>query len=132
MGVPSKLAAWTLVLLAGATLASNMGYALHLNSWWLALVFLVVGPILEEYVFRHQLQQWMATRFKKPWLALLASSVLFALCHMPWMGWAALALTLPGALLGWCWMRFGKLTYNVALHSAMNAALAVVSWIRVT
>lgn len=123
---PMELPILMLVLLAGAAAASQLGYTLQLNTIGQALVFLVVGPVLEEYVFRHQLQQWLSTRWAQPKLALVASSLLFAMCHAPWMGWPAMGLLLPGLLLGWYWMRFEKLTYNVALHSAMNAALAFV------
>lgn len=123
---PLELPILLLVLLTGAVAASQLGYTLQLDTFEQALVLLVVGPVLEEFVFRHQLQQGLAARWAQPKLALFASSLLFALCHAPWMGWPAIGLLFPGLLLGWYWMRFKKLTYNVALHSAMNAALAFV------
>jgi membrane protease YdiL (CAAX protease family) len=115
------------LVLLGGMLAYQFGYALNIETTRNAVVFLFLAPLLEEYVFRYHLQQWIATRFQSPFSALLASTVLFALCHTPWMGLVAFGLLIPGLVLGLYWLRFRNLWYNVALHSMMNAMLALAT-----
>lgn len=111
----------------GTLAARQMGYSLHLNSGRAVLIYLVMAPVLEEYVFRYHLQQWIAQRWRAPGLALLASSLIFVICHMPWIGLWALGLLMPALVLGWYWMRFKSLWFNVGLHSALNAALGLAT-----
>jgi len=113
--------------LLGAVVAPQLGYQLVLASAWQALVFLLVAPVLEEYVFRAHLQQTLAERWGRPWRALGVASGVFALAHAPWLGWPALGLLLPGVLLGVCWLRHQSLWRNVLLHSSLNGALAGVT-----
>jgi membrane protease YdiL (CAAX protease family) len=115
------------VILLGGLLAHQLGYALRLNTAWHAVLFLLLAPLLEEYVFRAMLQQWISDRFRAPRFALLASSIIFAMCHIPWIGWVAVGMLIPGLMLGLYWLRFRNLWWNVALHSAMNAVLALAS-----
>lgn len=115
------------VILLGGLLAHQLGYALRLNTAWHAVLFLALAPLLEEYVFRFHLQQWIADRFRAPRFALLASSIIFAMCHIPWIGWIAVGMLIPGLLLGLYWLRYRNLWWNVVLHSAMNAVLALAS-----
>ena len=116
-----ELAIIFFVILLGGLLAHQLGYALRLNTAWHAVLF------LEEYVFRFHLQQWIADRFRAPRFALLASSIIFAMCHIPWIGWVAVGMLIPGLMLGLYWLRFRNLWWNVVLHSAMNAVLALAS-----
>lgn len=117
---------FTAILLGGMA-AHRLGYAVQFGSAWDAIVFLLLAPLLEEYVFRFLLQQWIADRLRNPRFALITCSIIFAMCHMPWIGWAAVGMLIPGLMLGFYWMRFRKLWWNVALHSVMNAALWLVT-----
>jgi membrane protease YdiL (CAAX protease family) len=116
--------------LGGAGLARALGFSLVLPDLRSALVFLVLAPALEEYVFRAQLQQWLADRWKHPRYALWGATALFALGHAPWVGWQALWLMLPGLVLGWVWWRYRRLSLNVLIHAGFNAALVLTTlWI---
>lgn len=119
-----------MLTLAGAGLARSLGFSLVLPDLWSALVFLAVAPTLEEYVFRAQLQQWLADRWERPQYALWGATALFALSHAPWVGWQALWLMLPGLALGWVWWRYRRLSLNVLIHAGFNAALVLTTlWI---
>lgn len=124
---PLELPIVLLVVLLGGIAAYQLGFYLRIESMREALVFLLLAPLLEEYVFRYHLQQWIASRSRSPLFALFASSIIFALSHAPWMGWIALGLILPGLVLGLYWLRFRNLWYNVALHSVMNTVLALAT-----
>lgn len=112
---------------AGAGAARGLGFSLELPDFRSALVFLVVAPVLEEYVFRAWLQQALAERWQGPRRALLAATVLFAVCHAPWMGWQALWLLAPGLTLGYLWWMHRSLWLNIAAHASFNGALALVT-----
>lgn len=113
--------------LAGAGLARALGFSLVLPDLRSALVFLLLGPILEEYVFRALLQQWLADRWQRPQFALWAATTLFASAHAPWIGWQALWLLLPGLALGGLWWRYRRLSLNVLVHAGFNAALVLAT-----
>ena len=125
---PLELAIVLLVVLLGGMAAHQLGYALRIETVWHAVLYLALAPLLEEYVFRSQFQQWIADRFRAPLFALLLSSLTFAAFHIPWIGWVAVGMLVPGLMLGLYWLRFRNLWLNVALHSVMNAVLALATW----
>ncbi len=122
--------ALSVLTLAGAALARALGFSLALPDLWSTLVFLFFAPALEEYVFRAQLQEWLAHRWQDPRYALWVSTALFASSHAPWMGWQALWLMLPGLALGWLWWTYRRLSLNVLVHAGFNAALVLATlWV---
>ena len=131
-----RLSHWHLALalsvltLAGSVLARNLGFSLEISSLRTGLLFLVLAPVLEEYVFRAQLQQWLADQWQRPRWAWLVATALFAMAHAPWMGWPALWLIVPGLALGWVWLTYRSLLLNVIVHASFNGVLVLATlWI---
>jgi membrane protease YdiL (CAAX protease family) len=129
VGKMSRLEMVVLVvaICSGAWAAVQLGYFLNLNSVSDFLVYLALAPLLEEYIFRSHLQQFIADRWSAPWFGLLAASCIFVMCHMPWIGWMAFGLLVPAFVLGWYWLRFKSLWLNSGLHSLFNCSLALVT-----
>ena len=89
------------------------------------LLFVGVGPVVEELVFRAVLAESLRQRGTR--LAVGVSSVLFALAHL--RPSALVYYTLMGVLLGRLYFRRG-LRASIAAHAAFNGclvALAIVS-----
>lgn len=86
------------------------------------LLAVVLGPLLEEIVFRGVLQRALTHRFGIR-IALPLAAVLFALIHLPELGLQHLT---AGILYGWAYHRSGSLWIAVALHSLDNAVTIAV------
>jgi membrane protease YdiL (CAAX protease family) len=87
-----------------------------------ALVLVAVGlvaPLAEEVVFRGVLLPGLARRMR-PGIALLLTSVVFALFHVPSHGVGAVVPGLLGVVFGWARLRTGGLSAPVILHAANN------------
>lgn len=90
--------------------------------------FVLLGPLIEEILFRGGLQEWLL-RWRMPALgplslanalASLAFVLLHGLSHPPiW----ALATLLPALLFGWFYERGRALWRPVCLHMVYNAVL---------
>jgi membrane protease YdiL (CAAX protease family) len=84
----------------------------------------LLAPVLEETLFRgiilHSFLKRMTT-----WKAILASSVLFALFHMPPF---RVLVSLPtGLLLGWLYSRYRSIVPTIAVHAVVNAVGVALS-----
>ena len=100
-------------------------------DWRIALVLVVVtlGPLVEELLFRGVLlsallQRWGST------VAILLSSLVFALAHLPGLGWQLFALPdllLLALALAWLRLRSGSIWPSVIAHGTNNL-LAVAAW----
>lgn len=90
---------------------------------WLETALLVLAtPVMEELVFRRCLLRRLAPFGERS--ALVVSAALFALFHeSPNQCVYAFAL---GLLLGYVFLRCGRIRYTVALHAAINALSAIV------
>lgn len=91
-----------------------------------AVVVVLIGPILEELVFRGFL--WRLLRGdERPWIALIGTSLLFAGWHMdPIQSVGVLPLAVFLGLLRW---RSGSLIPAVAVHVLNNGiALTTILW----
>ncbi len=102
------------------------------GPWWWMLVALIViaTPIYEELVFRGFIQTILLRRLHRPGVAIVVTSVLFALMH-----WTAVdphglvGLFALSLALGVVMERSGSITGPVVLHGLFNAgniALAVL------
>ena len=84
--------------------------------WLIFIVVVVVGPIVEEFIFR----KILIDRFSKfgDLLAIIVSSVSFGLIHgnLSQMFYAALL----GMVLGYVYTKTGNFWYNTALHMMIN------------
>lgn len=91
----------------------------------IAGVAVLVGPFLEEVVFRGLLQtlliDTLGRRFR--WTAVLIAAAVFALIHagpVSWHGWPGLFVL--GVVLGWLYERTGSLLPCYLAHALFNAA----------
>ncbi|MBL8302326.1 MAG: CPBP family intramembrane metalloprotease [Ideonella sp.] len=125
------LATPPLVQIAAGPLALGMGG----RGGAALLVPFVLAPWIEELVMRPLLQRGLVERFvrrgasptRAAWMAGVASTVVFALVHLP--DWslggvrACAPWLLPGAALAatWCWRR--RTLDCVLLHAFFNVAL---------
>ncbi len=93
----------------------------------LAGYFFVALP--EEVLFRGIIQNTIGQRTKRPWLSLVAASVIFGLAHLnnntrgygvPNWAYAGMA-GLAGLCYGWAWLRSQKTTVSALTHASVNA-----------
>ncbi|MEO8810190.1 MAG: CPBP family intramembrane glutamic endopeptidase [Rhodanobacter sp.] len=104
-------------------------------AWRIALVLLVVslGPLVEELLFRGMLLSAVLQRWGRA-AAIGLSSLVFALAHLPGLGWQLFALPdllLLALALAWLRLRSGSIWPSVVGHGANNL-LAVAAWLFVT
>ncbi|GJE17580.1 hypothetical protein AIGOOFII_2296 [Methylobacterium marchantiae] len=93
---------------------------------WLAFT-IVLAPVAEELLMRGAMFE-RASRFLRPWGAILATSALFALLHLQVGSVARPVSLIPLALmLGWLRWRTGRLWPCILLHVWSN--LAVVAYL---
>ncbi len=96
-------------------------HADFLNLLFCFLLFVMVS-VSEELLFRGYVLNNLMQSFNK-YIALLASSVLFALMHLanPNFGWVELlSLTLAGIVLGLSYVYTKSLWFPIALHFSWN------------
>ncbi|MEM9915210.1 MAG: CPBP family intramembrane glutamic endopeptidase [Planctomycetota bacterium] len=83
----------------------------------------VVGPLLEEIVFRGLLQTLLLEVFgrKARWTAIVIASAVFASVHLGATTWHALpGLFVLGVALGWIYERTGSLLPVYLIHAVFN------------
>ena len=95
-----------------------------LGSWPSLLLICVLGPVIEEVVFRDGIQRHLTADGMRPWLAIVISAATFAVIHMN-MAQAVPAFIL-GIGLGWLYQKTGDMRLCVPAH-IMNNTLAVVT-----
>ncbi|MBI5231294.1 MAG: CPBP family intramembrane metalloprotease [Coriobacteriales bacterium] len=89
-----------------------------------AIMVVVLGPLVEELVFRGVVQGSLA-RFG-PWVAVLCSAALFGAYHLT--AWWFLPTFFLGAILGWlAWTR-RSLWPAITLHAAYNAVAVLAAF----
>ncbi|MBB6430145.1 CPBP family intramembrane glutamic endopeptidase [Algisphaera agarilytica] len=83
----------------------------------------VVGPFLEEIVFRGLLQTLLLEVLgrKARWATILIASAIFAFVHIGAVSWHALpGLMMLGIVLGWMYEKTGSLLPVYLVHAAFN------------
>ena len=85
---------------------------------------LVVGPVMEEFIFRGYLQSAL-TRRMPAWLGILITSLLFTVGHGPMILWPMYFMY--SVAWGWVFMQTGSLRMAIAIHMLSNLFYAVVS-----
>ena len=84
----------------------------------LMLTYLAVGvPILEELLFRGLIQSMARSYVNSPWLAILITSLLFALLH-PVLHWPAIFVL--SMAMGYSYERSGSLFRPIFIHIFFN------------
>lgn len=81
------------------------------------LLALLVGPIMEEIIFRGYLQSSLAKKIPA-WVAILITSTVFALGHSPMILWPMYFLF--SITWGWIFLRTGSLKMAVLVHILNN------------
>jgi len=96
------------------------------TGWGVLLLFVLVvigAPIVEELFFRGLVLRSLQARWSD-WLALVATSVLFALVHFQLVTLPALFLF--GMVAGYCAQRTKRLGMSIFAHAGFNATTVVV------
>ena len=88
----------------------------------LVLIVAVGAPIVEELFFRGLLLRSIQARYSN-WLALVVSSLLFALVHFQAVQFPALVMV--GLVLGYCAQRTGRLGLSIFVHMGFNATAVI-------
>ena len=98
------------------------------NLWWwiVALGALLAAPIVEETLYRGILQQSLRRLGAGRWWAILLTTGLFALMHVPVLSSEAMigsltALFAAGFLFGWIREQTGRLDAPIVAHVLFNA-----------
>jgi uncharacterized protein len=87
----------------------------------------LVAATAEELVFRGYLLQQMAAFSHRIGLAVLGSSLAFALIHLEFAPAALAARTLTGVAFCWAALRLGGLEFAIGAHLANNLLLGLVN-----
>lgn len=83
-----------------------------------AVMLVVVGPFVEECVFRGALLRGLEARIGA-WPAVIVQALLFAAFHRSW--WLLFPMTVLGIALGWLAHERRSLWPAIALHAAYNS-----------
>ena len=95
--------------------------------WWVvAIGALVAAPVVEETLYRGILQQSLRRLGVGRWWAILATSGIFTLLHIPLLSTEAMlgslaALLSAGILFGWIREQTGRLDAPIVAHILFNA-----------
>lgn len=99
------------------------GGALEMSGF--LLLAILVGPIMEEVVFRGYLQSSLAKKIPA-WAAILITSLVFTIGHNPMILWPMYFLY--SATWGWILLRTGSLKMAILIHILSNLFYAVVGF----
>ncbi|MEO9485465.1 MAG: CPBP family intramembrane glutamic endopeptidase [Ekhidna sp.] len=91
----------------------------------LLLLALLIGPIMEEVVFRGYLQSSLAKKIPL-WAAILITSIVFTVGHSPMILWPMYFLY--SATWGWILVRTGSLKMAILIHVLSNLFYAIVGF----
>lgn len=89
------------------------------------LLALLVGPIMEEIVFRGYLQSSLAKKIPA-WAAILISSIVFTIGHNPMILWPMYFLF--SISWGWIYIRTGCLKMAILIHILSNLFYTVIGF----
>lgn len=90
----------------------------------LVLLAVVVAPLTEEMIFRGLFQTMIRSYLGRPWLAIVVTSVLFAMVHGDPAHWPALFVLALG--LGYAYEKSGSLFRPIFMHALFNG-IAILS-----
>ena len=87
----------------------------------------LLGPFLEEVVFRGAIERRLLEKFRNPWIAIVISAIFFAVAHMNLT--QGLTAIIMGCVIGWVYYRTGNLWPCVLMHALNNTIACVSSWL---
>jgi membrane protease YdiL (CAAX protease family) len=96
-----------------------------LEMFGFLLLALLVGPIMEEVVFRGYLQSSLAKKIPI-WAAVLITSIIFTVGHSPMILWPMYFLY--SVVWGWILIRTGSLKMAILIHILSNLFYTVVGF----
>ncbi len=110
-------------LLSGGQAVNNVAELAQDTNPLKVLVVVILAPILEEYICRKQLIDRMAVYGEKT--AVLLSGLMFGLMHQNF--YQFFGTFAFGVLLGYVYIRSGRLRYPVILHIVVNFIGSVIA-----
>lgn len=105
-------------------------YAITGSTWLLLVLALTLTPFqsaAEEYVFRGYLLQTFGGWLKSPVLAVIVSTIVFALLHVQYNAWGIVDVGVFGLAAAIVTLRTGGLEAAIAAHVVNNTTLFVLS-----
>jgi membrane protease YdiL (CAAX protease family) len=99
------------------------GGALEMSGF--LLLALLIGPIMEEVVFRGYLQSSLAKKIPA-WAAILITSIVFTVGHSPILLWPMYFLF--SVTWGWIYLRTGSLKMAILIHILSNLFYTVIGF----
>lgn len=97
----------------------------RLQRLLIAFSAVVIAPLFEEFLFRGHLQTLLARVTRRPWLAVVFTSIVFTLAH-PWFTW--MPIFVLSVCLGYVYERTGNLWVSVLVHAVFNGCMIAVNW----
>ena len=85
------------------------------------IVAVIIGPVLEEMLFRGLVQTVIRSYLVWPWLSVAISSFLFAVAHEDVAHWPILLVL--GLCMGYAYERSGSLLRPIFIHSLFNGVV---------
>jgi membrane protease YdiL (CAAX protease family) len=89
------------------------------------ILTVVVGPVLEEMLFRGFFQTMIRSLLTKPWLSIFVSSFLFVVVHQNSEHWPALFAL--AVCLGYAYEKSGSLFRSIFIHSLFNGSAIILT-----
>lgn len=89
------------------------------------LLALLVGPIMEEIVFRGYLQSSLSKKIPV-WAAIIITSIIFSIGHSPMILWPMYFLF--SMSWGWIYVRTGSLKMAILIHILNNLLYTVIGF----
>ncbi len=89
------------------------------NNWACAIGIVVVGPLVEEIVFRHCLLRHLVAARLHPIGAVVVTALVFGICHGNWL--QGVTASLMGLVLGLLYLRTGDIRLSFPFHVGYNA-----------
>src|SRR5204863_1206493 len=90
----------------------------------LILGAVAVAPLAEELLFRGHIQTLLRGATRRPWLAVIITSIIFAGIHPTWTIPPIFVLSLA---LGYAYERTGNLWLNIFMHAMFNGLETILS-----
>ncbi len=109
---------------------SQMFSYIQTNGGWLEMIgflilAIIVGPLMEEVVFRGYLQSSLAKRIPS-WVAILLTSLVFMVGHSPMILWPMYFMF--SIAWGWIYLRTGSLKMAILIHILSNVFYTVIGF----
>lgn len=97
-------------------------------QWWMRAAIIVsavlVVPVFEELLFRGLLQTTVRSHTRMPWVAIIATSILFSMLHPP-THWFAMTMLSVG--LGYAYEKSGSLFRCICMHILFNGFVVTMT-----